>query len=206
MQFTLRGLLLTLALVAAALSIHDRHGDRTVVAKTGRELDLAIVGDGYFGLSDFETGAKYYTRDGRFRLNLNGVIEWAGDNTRSLQVEPAIQVPALPAGIVVESDGRFLAKDQSNLVQVGQLQLYRFIDNERHLVRSGPGELYETSPDVFPQAMTPGFQNTGLIQQGWLEESDTSLSFFARMILPATIVFGCAFAVGIMSSQWWRQE
>ena len=41
---------------------------------TGRGLDVAIDGNGYFTVADAATGQKFYTRAGNFKIDTNGNV------------------------------------------------------------------------------------------------------------------------------------
>src|SRR6266550_8249306 len=60
------------------------------LASTGQQLDLAIVGDGFFQIND---GNQFlYTRAGDFTVNANGqIVLGSADQGRPL--EPAITIP-----------------------------------------------------------------------------------------------------------------
>ncbi|MBL7139354.1 MAG: flagellar hook-basal body complex protein, partial [Planctomycetes bacterium] len=67
---------------------------------TGRELDLAILGDGFFTVR-MPSGEERYTRDGSFRVNANGELVTASGYV----VEPGVTIPSDARSVAVGADG-----------------------------------------------------------------------------------------------------
>src|SRR4029077_430169 len=102
---------------------------------TGGNLDLAIVGDGFFQIND---GNQFlYTRAGNFSVNANGEIVLASAD-RGRPLDPAITIPQDALQITISSDGivAVLQAGQNQLNQIGQIQLARFI-NPQGLLQLG---------------------------------------------------------------------
>ena len=71
--------------------------------QTGRALDLAIDGDGFFALSNPFSGDVSYSRNGNFRLTAGGELEdsW-GNRLQAYPVDAAgIPTSAIPADVAV---------------------------------------------------------------------------------------------------------
>lgn len=106
--------------------------------QTGRALDAAVHGQGWFALA-MPDGSEAYTRDGSFELSVNGVLQ----NKRGIPVQGdggPITIPPDNA-ITIGDDGLISLKQTSgaqNLVtQVGQLKLVNPPESE--LVRGADG-------------------------------------------------------------------
>jgi flagellar basal-body rod protein FlgG len=137
---------------------------------TGQNLDLAIVGDGFFQVND---GNQFlYTRAGNFSVNANGQIVLASaDQGRPL--EPAITVPQDALQITISSDGivSVMQPGQTQLNQIGNIQLARFI-NPQGLLQQGQNLYSQTIGSGNPQISIPGQNGLGTIRQQFLETSN----------------------------------
>jgi flagellar basal-body rod protein FlgG len=60
--------------------------------ETGRDLDIAIIGEGFFRCFDHLTGEFYYSRHGHLNVNAHGNIVHAS-LTVGRTLEPAIFIP-----------------------------------------------------------------------------------------------------------------
>jgi len=146
-------------------STPELHTDFTpgMFQKTGRPLDLAIHGDGFFELEG--TGGPLYTRNGVFQLTNDGQLvngqglAVSGDNGPIL-----IPPDASPSQIVVGRDGSVLVDG----VQVGQLTIARFEDNQ--LLTPTGTTTFRAPPNMPPQAATEGVA----IEQGSRELANVS--------------------------------
>ena len=143
--------------------------------ETGRALDVAIEGEGFFQVTDPSTNDFLYTRAGNFAVNSNGLLVLGSASTgRLLQLQ--ISIPANTMGIVISSEGNVSIQQwgQKQLSQIGQLQLARFMNPQGLLVL---GEnLYEetlaSGPGVYGQ---PGLNGLGKLRQKALERSNVDL-------------------------------
>lgn len=138
---------------------------------TGRPLDVAIVGQGFFQVND---GNRFlYTRAGNFAVNANGEIVVASAD-RGRPLEPSINIPQDTLEIQVSSDGivSVLQAGQSQLTQIGQLQLARFI-NPQGLVQMGENLYSDSVGSGTPLISTPGQDGLGTLRQRYLEASNT---------------------------------
>lgn len=135
---------------------------------TGNDLDFAINGEGFFGVTQ-PSGEVRYTRNGSFRRDVNGLI--VSPEGFPLQGAPA--VPAEAVAVHVGADGTISAtitEDQPPQ-QIGQLQLFRF-GNPSGLKAMG-GNTYVETPSSGPAtSTTPGINGAGFIEQGTLERSN----------------------------------
>ncbi|MEP0233001.1 flagellar basal-body rod protein FlgG [Roseibium sp.] len=131
---------------------------------TGKELDVAIRGEGFFQiqLPDGNTG---YTRDGSFERDANGTIVTIDGYT----VDPGIDIPEDSRDITISSDGTVQVIDGNGATNnLGQIQLARFV-NKSGLEAIGDNLYLETDASGAPQIDNPGTDGYGDLQQSYLE-------------------------------------
>jgi len=139
--------------------------------QTENPLDVAIEGDGFFEIR-LPDGSQAYTRDGSFQLNSEGEMV----TSSGYALEPGIQIPPGTQGITIGSDGTVSAKlsGQSDTVQLGEIQLTRFI-NPGGLQARGENLYMETGASGPAEPGTAGFDGLGTLQQGALESSNVNV-------------------------------
>ncbi len=105
--------------------------------ETGRSLDTALVGDGFFVVNDGQ--GERYTRDGRFTLNAGGeLVTVAGGHRVVAQSGGPITVSGEAASSAkLHSDGSLRVGDQV----VGMLRIVDFEDKSN--LRKQGGNLFE---------------------------------------------------------------
>lgn len=143
-----------------------------VLEETGRPLDLAILGDGFFEV-DLPNGQKAYTRDGGLRLDANGQLVTAS----GFKISPSITIAAdADKSISVAPDGTVSVRDPNTGVSTpaGQLQVSRF-PNASGLRSGGGNLLYETASSGSPTLSNPGQDGTGTLAQSILERSNVNV-------------------------------
>lgn len=152
---------------------------------TGRTLDLALTGDGFFMIagSDYEdTEQVYYTRDGAFYVDNEGyLVNSAGLYVLNTDGEK-IQLVSDPStdniqSIKVNTDGSIYVNAEPIEQQIG----VAIFNNPEALAKAG-GNLYK-SPDV--ENVIPVENPTGfVIQSGVLEMSNVDLANdFSNLII-----------------------
>ena len=137
---------------------------------TGRQLDLAIEGDGFFVVRHGEK--ELLTRCGAFALDRDRQLVLTVAET-SVLVQPAIKIPQDSREIQISADGTvvILKSSDATLSVIGRIPLARVASPARlqplgqtlYLANDDSGPI-ETGP-----AMTEGY---GEIQQGFLEQSN----------------------------------
>lgn len=138
---------------------------------TGQELDLAIVGKGFFQVEQI-TGEMAYTRNGQFTLSSNGGIV----NGDGLPLVPNLQLPDNTVKLTIGSDGIVTVKlaGDADPVEIGQISLVNFA-NPAGLEAKG-GNLYlATGSSGEPLEGTAGEDSLGTLKQGTLEGSNVSV-------------------------------
>ena len=141
--------------------------------KTGRSLDLAIDGGGFFQV--MANGKPAFTRCGALVLNTRRrlCLSVAGE---SAELQPPITIPAEAQEIQITADGMvvFLQTTGANVQVVGQMQLARFACPER-LRPIGATLLSATKGSGEPDLGGPESPGFGAIQQGCLEQSNVEV-------------------------------
>ncbi len=138
-------------------------------ADTGRPLDLAIAGDGFFQLST-PSGEIRYTRDGSFQTNAQGQVV----NSNGFLLDPAITIPQDATGISVGADGTVSVSTSSGVSSVGTIQLVRF-PNNGGLSAEGGNVYKETESSGSAITGVAGENGFGAIQAGSLEKSNVQM-------------------------------
>lgn len=139
------------------------------VNRTDEDLDMAIVGNGFFQVED-GNGQQMYTRDGAFKIGPTG-------NIVTSQGMSVIGFPPVPEGttdISISSTGNVTYLQDGVAIGSGDINLSRF-NNPAGLLAKG-GNLYmESEASGAPLEGPPGENGRGQIQQGYLETSNVNI-------------------------------
>ncbi|MDF9409322.1 flagellar hook-basal body complex protein [Pelotomaculum isophthalicicum JI] len=152
------------------------------VIKTGRSLDLAVKGEGFFRV--VRGGEEYYTRDGTFNLDESGnLVTPNGCVLEGIRFNPDANK------IMISADGKVTAEGPQGVSESGQIQLYKFtnlagLKLEGEDLLSFDSELGEVVPGV---AASPGY---GTIMQGFLEAPNFSLVEEMTNLIEAQRAYG----------------
>jgi len=139
--------------------------------QTGNDKDIAIQGPGFFQVQ-MPDGTTAYTRDGSFQIDNQGQLV----TSSGFAVQPAITIPAEATGFSVGRDGTVSVKlaGSSASTQIGTIQLATFI-NPAGLEAKGENLYAETGASGTPNAVTPGTNGSGLLNQGYVETSNVNV-------------------------------
>ncbi len=138
---------------------------------TCNDFDFGIEGEGYFEFQRPD-GSIRYTRNGRLRRSFSGRIVTAQGHLLTDQV----CIPTGTISVSVASDGQvFGLLEGNNLTAIGTLRLHVFT-NPSALEPCGPSSFKPTAESGMSQARLPGIQGTGLIRQGYLEQSNVNVT------------------------------
>lgn len=153
--------------LAAVQRIHQQGP----IEVTGRALDVAIEGDGFFTVQ-MPNGTLAYTRDGNFSISDQGTLVTSGGYT----VSPGIQIPDDASNVSISRTGIVSVQRGSATepVEIGRLELARFI-NPSGLLALGEN-LYAATPAA--GSCTTGYPQDdgfGQLQQGSLEGSNVEI-------------------------------
>ncbi len=142
------------------------------IQDTGRELDLAIEGDGFLQVLDPLTQTTRYTRSGNLDINADGNLV-IGSAQTGRPLEPPISIPQGTSSIQITANGQVLGRQPGELQfsQIGQLQLAQFI-NPDGLAKVGENLYEQTDASSTPTPADPGSNGLGTLRQRSLEASN----------------------------------
>ena len=140
--------------------------------ETGRELDVAIEGDGFFQVEEPTTGEILFTRAGNLSLNANGELVMGSANTGRL-VQPSIVIPPDATDIVISPQGTVSVRQPGTpeLSNLGDLELVTFV-NPEGLLKLGENLYSQTDASGTPTTGPPGQDGMGVLRQNYLEASN----------------------------------
>jgi flagellar basal-body rod protein FlgG len=141
---------------------------------TGRPLDVAISGEGFFRVAVEDSlgpGGLAYTRAGALALNRDGELVLASDQGRRIQ--PVIQIPEGATGITIGADGMVQVTVPGELEpqEFGPIELATFI-NPAGLKQVGENLFVESAASGTPVVGVPGTEGRGSLQANFLESSN----------------------------------
>jgi flagellar basal-body rod protein FlgG len=153
--------------LASITRVHGQGGPEV----TGRPLDLAIEGDGFFQV-ELPDGTLAYTRDGSFTLSDSGQLVTAAGNS----VVPDIVIPPDATAVTVSETGAVSVTigTDGSMVEVGRLELARF-PNPTGLLALGGNLFGETVASGFAATGFPQEDGFGRLLQGTLETSNVEI-------------------------------
>ncbi|RJQ12008.1 MAG: flagellar hook-basal body complex protein [Dehalococcoidia bacterium] len=153
---------------------------------SGREMDFAISGDGFFRVK-LDDGTFAYTRAGMFTVDGTGrVVTLSGE-----LLDPPLQLPPRFRGLSVDDTGEIMVtrdltdeelaalgpfdpRDGKRVV-AGQIQLYRF-SNPQGLAAIGNSRYVATEVSQEAIEGKPGEAGMGTVYSGWLEASNVDIA------------------------------
>lgn len=136
---------------------------------TGRKLDLAIQGAGFFKITNgIET---VFTRDGAFFLDDQFRIVNSNGYTLLDTGDAEINLGGIPSDLSIDKNGVVIA----NGSPVTTIELWNFPNNEG-LEKKGNSMYIQTSASGTPEQKSGGATAMGTIESGYLEMSNVDLS------------------------------
>ena len=141
------------------------------IEQTGRSLDLAIEGEGFFQVQ-MPNGDLRYTRDGSLTVSDQGTIVTQGGYT----VVPGIRVPDDSSEVQISRTGivTALGPDGKTNTEIGRIELARFA-NPTGLLSSGENLLQESPASGEPFTGFPQDDGMGRLLQASLEGSNVEI-------------------------------
>ncbi|WP_454288182.1 flagellar basal-body rod protein FlgG [Rhizobium arsenicireducens] len=149
---------------AAVRNIHTQ-GE---LAQTSNELDLALVGRGWFQIESPD-GTTLYSRAGAFNTNADGQLV----TIDGYAVVPGITVPQDSSEVIVSRSGQVQVRigNSAEYTDVGQLTIANFA-NEAGLKPLGDNLFAETAASGEAIVAAPEDPGFAYIKQGYLELSN----------------------------------
>jgi flagellar basal-body rod protein FlgG len=141
------------------------------ISQTGKPLDIAVEGDGFFQLT-LPSGETAYTRNGEFTQDNNGRIV----NTNGFALQGELTIPPDTSQIVIDGNGVVTAVTASDVtpVEIGRIELATFV-NPSGLLSKGHNVYVESAESGQAIVGNPGENGTGTLQQGLLELSNVKV-------------------------------
>lgn len=149
---------------------------------TGNALDIALQGDGFFGVT-LPDGSTGYSRDGSFGLDAQGQLVTAGGLAVQSDTGAALSVPRDAIDVHLDDAGQLMATDSNGVAQVlGRLGLAQF-PNSAGLQASGENMWAPTAASGPARPVAPGATSAPLVVAGALEGSNVDVADeFTRLI------------------------
>ncbi len=138
---------------------------------TGRPLDLAIEGEGFFQV-ELADGTLAYTRDGSFTLSDTGQIVTSAGHA----LVPEIVLPPDATAVTISETGAVTVTNTADgsTIEIGRLELARFA-NPTGLLAIGGNLFTESVASGFAMVGFPREEGYGRIVQGALESSNVEI-------------------------------
>jgi flagellar basal-body rod protein FlgG len=153
---------------------------------TGNPLDFAISGDGFFRVQ-YGDGEFAYTRDGTFRLGVDGRLSTSGGYV----VDPPVSLPLTWDDMKVDAQGTISVRRPLTEAEiaglkpgdprdgrretVGTVALVRF-PNPAGLTSIGQNLFAESPASQAPIEGVPGVDGLGTVYSGWLEAANVDVA------------------------------
>ncbi|AEG59534.1 flagellar hook-basal body protein [Desulforamulus ruminis DSM 2154] len=143
-----------------------------ILNPTGRSLDIAIDGTGYFKVISPDDDREYYTRDGNFYINNEGIII----NSLGYALEPEMTLPEDYTSFSIDEKGLITAQlNDGTEEEIGTIELYSF-PAPNALLAEGNNLFSETEASGEAVSGEAGEEGFGLIKQGYLESSNVDIT------------------------------
>ncbi|RBQ31356.1 flagellar basal-body rod protein FlgG [Aliarcobacter vitoriensis] len=138
---------------------------------TGNDLDIAIVGKGFFQIT-LPSGEIAYSRNGNFKLNDEGTIV----NGNGYPLEPEIVIPQEYKDLSIGNDGFLSAKNPQtgDTIELGQIVLADFI-NPAGLTPLGDSLFMQSEASGAVVEGNPLTAQFGGLRQRMIESSNVKL-------------------------------
>ncbi len=138
---------------------------------TGRELDVAIIGNGFLRV-ELANGENAYTRAGQLAVSQDGRLT----NAQGLPITPQITVPANATSLTIGENGMVSATvgTATAPTELGQLTLATFI-NPTGLLALGDNLYQQTTSSGEATEGNPGEDGRGKLKQAALEGSNVQV-------------------------------
>lgn len=140
------------------------------LTETGRELDVAIQGKGFFEV-ELPDGQYAYTRDGVFHLDDQGLLV----NSSGYRLSARIYIPPETKSLHIAEDGLITVEWPDGFrEEIGYLPIYS-VDNPEAMMPIGDNLFLPTQESGAIEERNPGQEGMGILKQGYLENSNVNL-------------------------------
>ena len=147
------------------------------VTQTDRDLDIVIIGEGFFQCVDESIGEHVYTRHGHFNVDHSGRVVFFAerpDGFYSYPLEPWIVIPPNTQKVQIYDDGTFWILQDTKAQQwqaIGMIKLATFAQPEG-LLQVAKNLYRETERSGMATVNTPGLDGTGVLKTQYLAVSN----------------------------------
>jgi flagellar basal-body rod protein FlgG len=140
------------------------------IEQTGRSLDLAIEGEGFFQV-EMPNGDLRYTRDGSLTISDQGTLVTESGYT----VVPGVKIPTDANEVQISRTGIVTAMGRDGTsTELGRIELARFT-NPTGLLSSGENLYQQSAASGEPLLAYPQDDGMGQLLQGSLEASNVEI-------------------------------
>ncbi|HHT02228.1 MAG TPA: flagellar hook-basal body protein [Firmicutes bacterium] len=146
----------------------DKDFRQGALLATGRALDVAISGKGFFRVR--QNGQEFLTRNGRFHRTENGELAIANGAV----LRRRVRIPEQATGLQIAPDGTVGGFVDGEWTVFGRFDLV-WVDNPAGLEALGDGSYRETPNSGRMRVDRPGEDGLGTLQAGYLEGSNVDL-------------------------------
>ena len=149
----------------------SRSTDQGAFMQTGRNMDMAVEGRGFFPLVT-ASGTRAYTRDGTFHVDRDGNIVTSG----GYRLDANITIPQGTQSLRISPDGDVYALTHGSTIpkRLGRIELVNFFNPQG--LNSIGNNFYAQTTASGPAIMgLPGSNGFGQILSGALETSNTDI-------------------------------
>lgn len=149
----------------------QRMHEQGPLEQTGRNLDIAVEGEGFFQLQ-MPNGETSYTRDGSFQISDQGLLVTSGGQA----LQPPIRVPKDSAELTISATGIVTVRRGKDIqpTEIGKIELARFA-NPSGLLSLGQNLYAPTASSGQPVVGFPSDEGMGRTLQGSLEGSNVEI-------------------------------
>jgi flagellar basal-body rod protein FlgG len=144
---------------------HEQGG----LQNTGRALDIAIQGEGFFQVTRPD-GTLAYSRAGNLQIDANGRLGMPNGDP----LQPRITIPANAIDPTVGPDGRVTATVNGAIANLGTISTASFT-NPSGLQAAGENLFVATANSGAADLGAPGSGSRGQLSQGFLEASNVNV-------------------------------
>lgn len=149
----------------------QRMHEQGPIEETGRNLDVAIEGEGFFQVQ-LPSGETAYTRDGSLQISDQGVLV----TSAGYALQPPIRIPDDASEFTVSTTGVVSVRRGNDIqpTEIGRIELARFA-NPSGLLSLGQNLLAPTAASGQPVVGFPNDSGMGRLQQNSLEGSNVEI-------------------------------
>ncbi|MEI6740595.1 MAG: flagellar basal-body rod protein FlgG [Gemmatimonadaceae bacterium] len=149
----------------------QRMHEQGPIEQTGRNLDIAVEGEGFFQIQ-MPNGEMSYSRDGSFQISDQGLLVTSGGQT----LQPAVRIPSDASELTISQTGIVTVRRGKDITptEVGRIEVARFA-NPSGLLALGQNLFAATASSGQPVVGFPADNGMGRLQQGSLEGSNVEI-------------------------------